>query len=80
VIIRPANEGEAAVLSALALESKQQWGYSPRTFYVACCAVRRGTVAAPTAEDPGRCRPQLLLEIAVAARGCKSPEEHPPWL
>ena len=35
-------------------------------FYLACGAVRRGALPAPTADDPGRVRPQLELRIAVS--------------
>jgi GNAT superfamily N-acetyltransferase len=155
VSIRRADEGEASALSALALESKRHWGYSPQDierwrpelgisaddirsrptfvarldqtiagfyslvpaaatwvledfwvaprfnrrgvgrallahasetaraggastiaidadpnaepFYVACGAIRRGSVPAPTADEPGRTRPQLALRVAVGA-------------
>jgi len=32
-------------------------------FYVKCGAIRQGVVAAPIADDPGRCRPQLILRV-----------------
>lgn len=36
-------------------------------FYLACGAIREGSVAAPTASDPARIRPQLSLQLLHAA-------------
>ena len=53
------DRARAEGASAIAIDADP----NAEPFYVACGAVREGTVAAPIADDPGRRRPQLVLRI-----------------
>jgi len=63
LLAHAANTARLGGASTLAIDADP----NAEEFYLACGAIREGSVAAPTTSDPARIRPQLSLQLLHAA-------------
>jgi ribosomal protein S18 acetylase RimI-like enzyme len=63
LLAHAANSARLMGISSIVIDSDP----NAEPFYVACGATRQGVVAAPSAGNPGRFRPQLELHIDIHA-------------